>query len=145
MLRYQATASIEAPLEAAWHLLRDVLHWNTWTPTVTRVEALDGPDLAPGHRFRVEQPKLRPAIWSVTQVEASSFSWESRAPGVRMLAEHTLESTTSGRLALTLGFSFQGVLGGLVGRLNRKLVESYLATEAASLRRRVEADVASLT
>jgi hypothetical protein len=36
------------------------------------------------------------------------------------------------------------VLGPLVGRLNKKLVESsYLATEVTSLRRRVEANAAN--
>lgn len=144
MLYYEASASIQAPLESVWRLLADVLHWNQWTPTVTQVEALDHPELSPGNRFRVHQPKLRPAIWSVTCVEApSSFTWESRSPGVVMIADHTVERVASGHTGLTLSFSFKGVLGPVVGRLYKNLVESYLATEATSLRRRVEADVAN--
>ena len=130
-------------METVWRRLSDVVSWSQWTPTVTEVEALDGPDLKQGRRFRVHQPRLRPAIWSVTLMEApSSFTWEARAPGVVMIAEHILERTASGRTGLTLTFSFQGVLGPLIGWSYRKLVQSYLDTEADSLRRHAEADAA---
>jgi hypothetical protein len=144
MITYEASATIRAPVEPVWLRLSDVLHWNRWTPTVTRIEALDAPELEPGRRFLVHQPKLRPAIWRVTRVDAgSSFSWESRAPGVVMLAGHSVESLPSGDTRLELRFSFGGLLGPIVGRLNRRIVESYIATEAASLCRSVEADAAS--
>lgn len=129
-------------METVWLRLSDVLRWNQWTPTVTQVEALDRPELGLGNRYRVHQPKLRPATWSVTRLEAPlRFTWEARFPGVRMIADHSIERVSSGLAAVTLRFSFEGWLGPLVGRLNRKLVQSYLATEAACLRSAVERDV----
>jgi len=142
MLHYEASASIRAPREPVWLRLADVVHWNLWTPTVTLVEALDGSEIGLGRRFRVHQPKLRPAVWSVTLLEAPlRFTWEARAPGVVMVADHEVEELESGHTGVTLRFSFGGVLGGLVGRLYRKLVRSYLATEAASLLHCAEQDV----
>src|SRR5215468_4254832 len=136
MLRYEASASIRAPVESIWPVLSDVLHWNRWTPTILQVEALDGAEIAPGRRFRVLQPRLRPAIWRVTSVESPTrFTWEARAIGTRMTADHVLARSAPGETDLTLAFSFAGPLGGLVGRMTGRLVQSYLDTEAASLRR----------
>jgi len=141
MLRYEASASIRAPLESVWPVLFDVVRWNRWTPTILRVEALDGEGIAPGRRFRVHQPRLRPTIWRVISVEPpKSFTWEARAIGTRMTADHVLARTTPGETGLTLAFSFAGPLGGLVGRMTGRLVQSYLDTEATSLRRCSEGD-----
>ncbi|HVN40652.1 MAG TPA: SRPBCC family protein [Myxococcota bacterium] len=141
MLRYQASASIRAPVEAIWPVLSDIVHWNRWTPTILLVEALDGEAIAPGRRFRVHQPRVRPAIWRVTSVEPPTrFRWEARSIGTRMTADHVLARRAPGQTGLTLSFSFAGLLGGLVGRMTGQLVQSYLDTEAASLCRVAEAD-----
>ena len=141
MLRYEASASIRARVESIWPVLSDVLHWSAWTPTILRVEALDGDEIAVGRRFRVHQPRLRPTIWRVTSVEPPyRFVWAARAIGTRMTADHGLARTAAHETGLTLAFSFAGPLGGLVGRLTGRLVQSYLDTEAASLRRCIEAD-----
>jgi hypothetical protein len=55
-----------------------------------------------------------------------------------MLAEHIIESVNANQTKVTLTFTFQGSLGELVGRLYRTTVEAYLATEAQSLKKRVE-------
>ena len=59
-------------------------------------------------------------------------------PGMTMRAEHTLRSISANQTDLSLKFSFQGVLGEIVGRLYRKIIEAYLETEAKSLQKRVE-------
>jgi hypothetical protein len=139
VLRYEASASIRAPIESIWPVLSDVLHWSRWTPTILQVEGLDGEELALVRRFRVHQPRLRPTIWRVTSIHPpTSFTWEARTIGTRMTADHVLERTAPGETDLTLAFSFAGPLGGLVGRLTGRLVQSYLDTEAASLRRFTE-------
>ena len=135
MLRYEASASIRAPVDSIWPVLSDVLQWNRWTPTILQVEALDGDEIAPGRRFRVYQPRLRPTIWRVSSVEPPRFTWEARTLGTRMTADHVLARLAPAETGLTLGFSFAGPLGGLVGRMTGRLVQSYLDTEAASLRR----------
>src|SRR5215468_6646930 len=109
MLRYEASASIRAPVESIWPVLSDVLHWNRWTPTILQVEALDADEIAPGRRFRVLQPRVRPTIWRVTSVEPPNrFTWEARTLGTRMTADHVLSRLALAETGLTLAFSFSG-------------------------------------
>ena len=139
MPAYSTSISINADQAAVWKVLSNVSHWSEWTPTVTKVEVLDNPELKVNNRYKVYQPKLQPAVWSVTVLEPpSSFIWEAVMPGMTMRAEHTLRSISANQTDLSLKFSFQGVLGEIVGRLYRKIIEAYLATEAKSLRKRVE-------
>jgi uncharacterized protein YndB with AHSA1/START domain len=141
MPSYEASASIAAQREAVWSVLTDVMAWPGWTPTVLKVDALDSPELNVGHRFRVHQPKLRPSVWTVTAVDAPArFTWESRMPGLVMTADHSVEALADGASKLTLRFSMGGLLGAIVGPMNRKMVESYMAQEAESLRKRLEAE-----
>jgi len=139
MPQYSTSISINASQEAIWKVLSDVARWNEWTPTVTKIEVLDQPELKLNNRYKVYQPKLQPAVWTVTLLQPpSSFTWESRMPGMFMLAEHTLKPINASQTELTLKFAFQGWLGEIIGRMYRKISESYLATEAQSLKKRVE-------
>ena len=139
MPQYSTSITINANQETIWKVLSDVAHWNEWTPTVTKVEVLDNPELKLHNRYKVFQPKLQPAVWSVTILNPpSSFTWESRVPSMVMTGGHTLKSTGANQNELILTFSFQGLIGEIVGRLYRKTVESYIATEAQSLKKRVE-------
>ena len=139
MKPYSTSITINGSQEAIWKVLSDVAHWHEWTPTVTKVEVIDGPELKLNNRYKVFQPKLQPAIWAVTVLAPpASFIWESRQPGMHMVAEHNLKPITSNQIELTLKFAFQGWLGELVGRLYRTTVEAYIATEAQSLKKRIE-------
>ena len=139
MPQYSSSISINASQETIWKVLSDVAHWNEWTPTVTRVEVLDAPELKLDNRYKVYQPKLQPALWSVTVLKPpSSFIWESKMPGMVMIAGHILKSMGTNQNELALTFSFHGALGAIIGRLYRKTVEDYLAIEAGSLKTRVE-------
>jgi hypothetical protein len=139
MKPYSTSITINASQETIWKVLSDVAHWHEWTPTVTKVEVLDGPELKLNNRYKVFQPKLQPAIWSVTVLTPpTNFTWESHMPGMHMIAEHILKPINANQTELTLTFAFQGWLGELVGRLYRTTVESYIAIEAQSLKKRVE-------
>ena len=139
MRTYEASAVISAEASAVWHVLSDVAHWPQWLPTVTKVTPLDGTAMVPGSRFIVYQPKLRPATWQITQLEAPHrFVWEARSPGLRMVAEHAVAPQASGSSAVLLRFSFGGLLGGIIGSLFRSITERYLAQEAAALKDTVE-------
>ena len=139
MKPYSTTIIINASQEAIWKVLSDVAHWHEWTPTVSKVEVLDQPELKLGNRYKVYQPKLQPDVWTVTVLTLlSNFTWESRMPGILMVADHILKSINASQTELTLTFSFQGFLGEIIGRLYRKTVESYIATEARSLKNKVE-------
>lgn len=140
MRTYTATALIAAPPERVWSVLVDVLRWPEWLPTVTAIAPLDTTPFAVGARYNVTQPKLRPAIWSVVHLEPNhSFAWESRSPGLRTLANHSLSSAPGGSTGVTLQIDFAGPLSLLAVALAGRLTKEYLAREAASLKQRVEA------
>lgn len=136
---FESSIVIAAEAGAVGSVLSDVANWPNWLPTVTKVESLDGAAVAPGARFVVYQPRLRPATWKVTRLEAPrEFVWEARSPGLHMLAEHAVTPQPPDASAVLLRFSFGGLLGGLMGRLFGSTVRDYLAREAAALKTRVE-------
>jgi len=139
MLTYESSTSVDAPVEAVWRVLSDVSQWPNWLPTVSRVEPLNGKSLRVGSRFVVHQPRLRPATWTVSEIDESRrFVWVARSPGIQMVAEHDVTKDSPATSRVVLRFSFGGLLGGLIGRIFRNVTESYLAQEASSLKQQVE-------
>ena len=139
MPHYSTSITINAGQEAVWKILSDVAHWHEWTPTVTKVEVLDSPELKLNNRYRVYQPKLQPTKWTVTVLTPpSNFTWESKIPGMHMVAEHIITSKGTNQTELILTFTFNGWFGKLIGKMYGKITESYIATEAQSLMKRVE-------
>lgn len=137
---FSVTRRIAAPPPRVWEVLADVLGWPDWLPTVTAVEALDQSSLALGARFRITQPRLRPAIWSVVRLEPfRAFSWETRAPGVRTLGDHSVTLVSGGMTEVRLGIRFSGALSLLAAAIFGRLTMAYLAREAVSLETRVRA------
>src|SRR5262245_37629986 len=45
MPKYSTSIFINADQASVWKVLSDVAHWHEWTPTVTKVEVLDQPEL----------------------------------------------------------------------------------------------------
>ncbi|HEX9008810.1 MAG TPA: SRPBCC family protein [Holophagaceae bacterium] len=139
MRTFQVSRRIAASREAAWNVLADVAAWPGWLPTVTALEALDGGALKVGARYLLHQPRLRPAVWTVTDLEPGRrFVWQARSPGLRMRAEHILLDESSSSSKVVLRFTFAGPIGGLLGWFYRALTEEYIALEAASLAHRAE-------
>lgn len=139
MAKFSTSLTINASQEVIWNVLSDVTRWNEWTPTVQKVEVLDTPELKLNNRYKVYQPKLQPAEWTVTVLESpSSFTWESKAPGMHMVAEHILTSKGANQTKLTLTFAFNGWLGNLTGKMYGKMTAEYIDTEAQSLKKKVE-------
>ncbi|MEZ0448884.1 SRPBCC family protein [Cellulomonas sp. ICMP 17802] len=135
-LRHAVT--VEAPPERVWAVVVDVERWPERIPTVDAVERLDDGPLAVGSRTRLHQPRLRPAVWTVTElVDGSSYTWESRSSGVTVTASHLVEPHLDGsRLTLTLTVS--GPLSGVGWLMSRSLTTRYVRTEAASITRVAE-------
>lgn len=141
MSTFTATWQTTAPTSLVWTRVADVMAWPEWLPTVTRVEAASSRVLAVGSSFRVHQPKLRPATWTVSQLSPGrNFVWESSTPGLRMWANHTVEPSGHGGTLITLEFRFSGLLAPVAALLVGRLTQRYLATEAESLKARAEAD-----
>ena len=139
MTKFSTSIAINASQETIWKVLADVARWHEWTPTVTKVDVLDAPELKLNNRYKVVQPKLQPAEWRVTVLTPpSNFTWESKTPGMQMVAEHILTSKGTNQTELTLTFAFHGWLGKLIGNMYGKMTEDYIQTEAQSLKKRVE-------
>lgn len=139
MATYATVVRLAAPAARVWPVMADVERWPEWTPTVSVVRALDGPELAPGRRFHVEQPKLAPAVWTVLEVEVGRrFVWESRNPGVRAVAVHALQPAADG-VEVELAVELSGPFAWLAGLLAGKLTQTYVEREGAALVARVAA------
>ncbi len=139
MPHYQTTIDIAAPPERIWRLLADVDHWHEWTASITRIERLDAPSFAVGSRFKVFQPKLRPAVWTITELKPEgNFTWVSQSPGMKVVAEHIIQPGGTGACKVTLRSTFSGLVGLVVGRIYGTLTKEYIGLEAAGLKRRSE-------
>ena len=102
---------IEAPVARVWEVLVDVESWPRWTPTMTSVRRLDDGPLRVGSSARIEQPKLRPMVWTVTElVPERSFNWVARVPGLAITGEHTITRLDDGRTRLDLAATSSGPL-----------------------------------
>ncbi|MFN7984881.1 MAG: SRPBCC family protein [Vicinamibacterales bacterium] len=140
MKDFSVSVQINATPERVWAVMRDVERWHEWTPTITSVQWLNGGPLRVGARAKVQQPRLPPAEWLVTAIdEGRGFDWESRAPGLHVLARHTISAGVAGT-RVTLSIQYSGLLGGLVGRLTASINKRYIALEADGLKRRAEAN-----
>ena len=137
-MRFERTIEIDASPERVWAVLSDAERWPEWTPTVTRVERLEGDGKAVGSRFRIVQPRLPAAVYVLTDVQPGrSFTWENGNFVVRGRAHHAVEARGTGARA-TLAVECSGLLGGLMGWMYRKLIREYLDLEAEGLKRRSE-------
>ena len=128
--------SIHAPASRVWQTLIDVERWPEWTPSVRKIERLDPTPLGLGGRVRIEQPKLAPAVWTVTDWRPeAAFTWVSRRPGIVVTAVHAIDVTTASACDATLTVCFEGLLAPLVRLLSGRLTQHYMGLEAAGLKR----------
>lgn len=135
---FSISVDIAAPPARVWAVMRDVERWHEWTASITSVELLDGGRFGVGHRARVVQPKLLPAVFEITVVEEGrTFTWVTKHPGIVATATHLVEPHGAGSRA-TLSLRFDGPLGGLIGFFMGGLNQRYLALEAKGLKARSE-------
>lgn len=143
MREFTFAIAIDAPLERAWAVMSDLEAWPAWTPTIARVEPRSPGPPAAGSSYRVLQPKLPPAVWTVTDWSPPrGFTWVFRAPGIRTTGDHRLEPKPTG-CALTLRLRNEGPVGLLVAGWYRAITARYVEIEARSLKACCEAGAAS--
>jgi hypothetical protein len=127
-----------ARLDVVWQVLADVEHWRDWTPTVTEIKPLSNSGLTVGARYRVVQPRVRPAIYEVTEcVPNQTFTWVQMFFGGVMIADHRLSSRNSAT-EVELSFTSKGLLANIVGKMFSKIISDHVATEAKSLKNRCD-------
>jgi uncharacterized protein YndB with AHSA1/START domain len=142
MHRMEVGTSIDvaAPPERVWEVLVDVERWPEWTESVREVRRLEPGPLAVGSRVEVSQPRIPTGTYTVTALEPGrAFTWEQRQPGSTVSAHHECAPLPDGGTRVELRVVMSGAVGGVVGRLYRKLTERYLALESAGLKARAEA------
>jgi hypothetical protein len=138
-MRFQDSIDVAAPAEHVFATYADVEHWPDWTASITDVRLLDPGPLTVGSRARVRQPRLPVATWVVTDLLPDrSFTWVARGPGVRTTAIHEVAPRADGGCTVTATLDQAGLLGGLVGRLTKRLTVSYLAMEVNGIKRHCE-------
>jgi hypothetical protein len=135
MASFAVTDIIRASRDRIWSAWLDIDHWPQWMPTVTAVTHLDSGLLQLGHEARLYQPRLRPAIWKVIQLDESAgiFIWESRSPGIVSTGFHHAEPVDGGT-RVTLAVEFSGLLAPFVRLFYGKLTLKYIAAEMAGLK-----------
>ena len=134
----QHTVTIAAPPERVWAILVDIERWPERIPTVSTVERLDDGPLTVGSKTRLSQPRLPEGVWTVTELtDGSAYTWESKSPGVTVVASHLVEPHADGS-RLTLSVAISGVLSGVGWLMSRSLTKQYVETEAASIKQVAE-------
>jgi uncharacterized protein YndB with AHSA1/START domain len=138
MATFTRSIAIQAPIERVWTILADLERWPEWTASVRSVRALGSTPLGVGARYRVEQPKLKPADFTISDWRPPhSFTWKMGTTALSAVAVHTLTPTPEGcRLELKLDFC--GPLSWAVGVLAGKITREYMTLEAEGLKRRAE-------
>jgi uncharacterized protein YndB with AHSA1/START domain len=123
------TVTINAPPADVFGAYLDVERWPEWTATVRTVDRLEPGPIRVGARTRIRQPKLREAVWEVTEFDPGlSFTWVSRMPGLVSTARHVVAGDGDGS-TVTLSVEHSGILGPLVGVFTKRLTQRYLAVE----------------
>jgi len=137
-LSFSTTVDINAAPAAVLAVMSDVERWPEWTASVTSVTRLDSGPFVVGSRARIRQPKLPPALWTVSAMEPGrSFTWISKGPGILVTAHHSIELREGGS-RVTLSIRYRGLLAKLLVWMTRDINERYLAMEAKGLKARCE-------
>lgn len=135
----EITATIKAPASAVWSRLAAVCEWPSWLPTVSSVIPAGDQQLAIGRQYQIVQPRLRPATWTVTEfTPGRSFTWESRSPGVMVMAQHIVTNIGADTSTVLLRITFAGLLAPVAFLLGRRLTNEYIGREAEAIRTVVE-------
>lgn len=138
MRDFHISTEINASPEHVWSILADVRRWPEWTASMSEVHPLKVTPLEVGSRVRVVQPRLKPAIMTITEWEPGrGFVWVAKNLGLLAIAGHQLEPTEAGCTA-TLSVDYRGLLSFPVALLARKLTKRYIKLEAEGLKARSE-------
>ncbi|GAB7144202.1 SRPBCC family protein [Mycobacterium riyadhense] len=137
-MRYVREEIVKAPAARVWELLVDVAGWPNWTASMREIKRLDDGPFTVGSRSRVTQPKGRPTVWTVTNLEPMrEFTWVAKQPGLSLEAVHRIDEAEDG-VRTTLEFAASGPLAWLASLLMGSLIRSYVDMESAGLKRAAE-------
>ena len=131
----EGSVEIDAAAPVVWDVFADVEQWPSWTTSVTRIVALDGPGIDVGKRFKIKQPRLPSLVWKVTEVNPGvSWTWCQKSLGGTTLASHEVVPQGPDRTLVRQRIDQRGPVGVVVGLLMRRLTRRYLDLEARGLK-----------
>jgi uncharacterized protein YndB with AHSA1/START domain len=137
-MRYVREEIVRAPAARVWQLLLDVEKWPRWTESMQEIQRLEDGPLTVGSRSRVTQPRRRPLVWTVTELETPrTFTWVARQPGLSFEAVHRIDEAGE-EVRTTLEFIVTGPLAWLANRLAGSRIRSSLEMESTGLKRAAE-------
>jgi len=138
-MKFQTEIDIDATPDAVWQVLSDVESWPKWTASMTSIQLLQQGDLKVGSTAKVTQPKLKPAVYTVTECEpGKSFVWSMKAAGVTVRGGHYVVDRGEGKTRMTLTIDQSGALSGLIGMLFGKRAREYVQMEAEGFKKAAE-------
>jgi carbon monoxide dehydrogenase subunit G len=134
----RTSIDVAASPDQVWEVLVDVERWPEWTDSVSSVRPLDAGPLAVGSRVEISQPadpdRHVHGDGARTRQRLHLGAAAARQHGVCAPRVRLPDGGTRVELRVVMS----GAVGGVVGRLYRKLTERYLAMEAAGLKLRAE-------
>ncbi|KZS66103.1 SRPBCC family protein [Mycobacterium pseudokansasii] len=137
-MRYMREEIVHAPAARVWELLIDVEGWPAWTKSMREIERLETGPLTVGSRSRVTQPKGRPMVWTVTELQPMrTFTWVATQTGLSIEAVHRIDQDGDG-VRTTLELIMAGPLAWLAGLTAGSRVRSYVDMESNGLKRAAE-------
>jgi hypothetical protein len=119
--------------DVVWRLITDVENWPTWSASFEAVLPVSGGGLRPGAHYLVKQPRSADLVYVVTCKDNFRFTWESRAFGCRLIADHELEAAGEG-CQVTHSFYVHGRLSWLITVCFGKKIHRLVSAEAVSLK-----------
>jgi len=129
---------VNSEAHTIFSVLADVEKWNEWTKSITSISFLEKERFVVGGKARILQPRLSPAIWTITEiVENKSFTWKTKTLGVIITAMHTLESSPVGTV-VELRLIYEGFLSGLLFAISSKKAAQNLELEINGLKSKCE-------
>jgi len=78
----EKTGFINSQPEQIFKVLTDIKNWNQWTKSIIGIAFVDTDEFKTGVKIKVRQPKLLPAVWTITEISKNkSLSWEKNPLG----------------------------------------------------------------
>jgi uncharacterized membrane protein len=134
----EKTSVINAPPGDIFKILMNFEQWNQWTASITKMSILNNDRPEVGARIKILQPKLPPAIWTITEtLQDKSLTWEKSSFGLVMLSEHVITTSNSGT-SVIIRMTYQGPLASLFYMLTHSLTDRYMTMEIYGLKRECE-------
>jgi Polyketide cyclase / dehydrase and lipid transport len=134
----ERTSSIRCKPDQIFRILTDVSHWNTWTKSIIDIVIVKGARLEIGSKIKVRQPKLSPAIWTVTEISKNKcIVWEKKSFGLNMTANHLIEESPD-ISTVKLQVIYSGFLAPVIHKMTSRLTETYLTMEITGLKEKCE-------